>query len=118
MRGWQERKLDKKIAFLSQFKATEPAPAFVEQAGPPTPWKIYEALVLAGIGTRPPMDSFRFARMTHEDRVVAIEFYRARVVQQEMVHERALAAADARARLERERERAMFSEMESQLGAW
>jgi len=109
MSDW--RKVDKKIAFLSQFKANEPAPTSAEKMGPPSPWELYRSLY-------GPLDSFRFKRMTHEGRCEALQHYRNVAVSQEMVHERALAAAEARARLERERERAMFSEMESQLGAW
>ena len=118
MAAWQERKVDKQIAFLSKFKASEPAPAHVEPVGPPTPWKIYEAVVIAGTGTKPPMDSFRFARMKHEDRLEAIEFYRKRVVQQEMVRVRACEAIEAEARRELERERRLLPDLEARLGAW
>ncbi|MCY1208388.1 hypothetical protein D9M72_200110 [compost metagenome] len=104
--------------YLAKFKASEPAPAYVEPVGPPTPWKLYETVVFAGTGTKPPMDSFRFARMKHEDRIEAIEFYRSRVVKQEMVHTRALAAIEAEARRERERERRLMPDLEERLGAW
>lgn len=41
MSDW--RKVDKKIAFLSQFKANEPAPTSAEKMGPPSPWELYRA---------------------------------------------------------------------------
>ncbi|QFZ84586.1 hypothetical protein GFK26_18330 [Variovorax paradoxus] len=104
--------------YLAKFKASEPTPNYLEQVGPPTPWKLYEAVVFADTGTKPPMDSFRFARMKHEDRIEAIEFYRGRVVQQEMVHTRALAAIEAEARRERDRERRLMPDLEERLGAW
>jgi len=114
MARWKERSLDKQITFLSKFKPTE----YAEPHGPPTPWKAYEKLVFEGTGTKPPMDQFRFNRMKPEDRAAAIDFYRVRVVQQELVHVRALAAVEAEARREQERERARLPDLEERLGAW